>query len=161
MSPATRRLVSVLACAALVAVAILSAVSTSAAWLDTGAALEEAGERAISAPVADPARFLAAGGTRAEASAALQDRLAVAARAAGASLTRVRFGAEDAGDPIRIILEIEAEGGLGELAHFIHAVEAEPPALGVTRMRLATAGDDGRLLLTAQVEARWYPQGSR
>lgn len=161
MTPATRRLVSVSACAGLVAVTILSAVGASGAWMETRTALERTESRALTAPASDPSRFLAAGATRAEASAELQDRLAMAARTAGASLTRVRFGEQDSDDPIRIILEIEAEGGLGQIARFIHAVEAEPPALGVTRMRLASASDNGRLVLTAQVEARRYPQVPR
>ncbi|WBQ10927.1 type II secretion system protein M [Hyphomonadaceae bacterium ML37] len=160
MTPATRRMLSVTACAVIVVAALGSAGATAGAWMGTRAALSATEQRAQSAASADPSRFLASGATRAEASAELQDRLAVAARSAGASLTRVRFSAEDAGEPIRISLEVEAEGGLGELARFIHAVEAAPPAVGVTRMRLASSGEGGRLVLTAQVEARRYPQVS-
>ncbi|MCW5724708.1 MAG: hypothetical protein KIS81_07095 [Maricaulaceae bacterium] len=162
MSPEARRIVALAAAVAVLALAAIAAASAGAGWTRLNAAIASAEGRTGSAPEADPARYLAAGDSRAEASAGLQERLGGAARAAGASLARVRIGAEERTDPSRITLEVEAEGDLGELARFIHAVEAAPPALAVTQMRLSAAGESGdRLRLTARIEARRRPEAVR
>ena len=100
MTPATRRMLSVTACAVIVVAALGSAGATAGAWMGTRAALSATEQRAQSAASADPSRFLASGATRAEASAELQDRLAVAAPVgrriadAGAVLRRGRRRAD-------------------------------------------------------------------
>lgn len=160
MSPDARRALSILGGLVLFLGSIVLLVSATLDWRATGRDIAVAESRENLPPAADPARYLIAGASRAEATADLQGRLSEAARDAGIGLPgSVRFGQEDPDNPLQITIDVSADGDIEGLARFLHALESRLPALIVTRARLVTGDADAQLRLEIRIEARRAPGG--
>lgn len=160
MTPAARRLVALAAGAVLFFGSLGVLVLTALDWRALGQDITLAERRDSLPPAADPARYLITGASRAEATADLQGRLSEAAREAGIGAPgSVRFSAEDSDDPLKITIDVTAEGGMDGLARFLHALESRLPALIVSRARLVPGNEDGQLRLEIRIEARRAPGG--
>jgi len=160
MSPDARRSLSILAGLVLFLGSLVLVVTAVLDWRATGQDIVTAESRENLPPAADPARYLIAGSSRAEATADLQGRLSEAARDAGIGLPgSVRFGQENPDNPLQITIDVTAEGDIEGLARFLHALESRLPALIVTRARLIAGDTDSQLRLEVRIEARRAPGG--
>jgi hypothetical protein len=159
MTPRIRRLLSVASAIAIPLLLLIAFTATFIGWMGVGNDIRQAeAERAV--PIAaDPARYLTPGDNRAVASSNLQTRLNQAARNAGLSTSRVQILPEQAGDPLEMTLEFQAEGDMAELTRLLHALESELPALIVVSVRFAPIRNSDDLQLTATVQARREPGG--
>ena len=104
-------------------------------------------------PAAAPSLYLVEAGSHGAAGAALLARLRNSARVAGVSLERAEPRAADPADPHSVKISAQASGRSRDIAAFLHAIEAKPPALVIERARLDT-DKKGQVSLDILVAAR-------
>ncbi len=100
-----------------------------------------------------PSRYLIEAPSHGAAGAALLARLRQAARQSGVSLQRAEPRAADPADPHSVKIAAQARGQTRDLAAFLYAIEARPPALIVQRARL-DSGKNKQIALDILVAAR-------
>lgn len=104
----------------------------------------------------DPKNWVVPASGHGAAGAALQARLRATARKSDLSLTRVEVEPRDVDDPTLLQLQARAEGSVRAVAQFLHELESTTPVLVIHAARLT--GEDGRLSLDMQVQARTVPE---
>jgi hypothetical protein len=160
MTPDFRRRLSLLA-AGIVLLAVMAGFSISVSgWFRMQSDIDTAISGQAVPPAADPARYLSPGENHAVAGSNLQTRLNEAARQSGLTTGRVNIAPADAGDPLAIVLEFQAEGELENIARLLHSIESTLPALIVEDARLTPLRNSQRLQLTATIRARREPGGA-
>lgn len=157
MSEDTRRLISLTVLGVLVVAVVALSVMAAGHWADLQSRIAVAENRADLPPAADPQRYLIHAGSRGVATADLQSRVTEAARVAGVTMDRRLPQPADQNDALRLIIDVEASGTIGEISAFLHSVESTTPALIVTEASLRPMREAGELRLTATIEARLSP----
>tara|TARA_R110002072_G_scaffold94046_2_gene208179 strand:+ start:2856 stop:3341 length:486 start_codon:yes stop_codon:yes gene_type:complete len=159
MNASTQRALALAAGLVLLTGSIILLALSTMNWTGLTADLEVARAQEGRPPAADPARYLVAGTSRAEATADLQARLSDAASAAGIELSSFRFAPADENSPLHLTVDVEAQGDMIGLGRFLHQVESSLPALIISRTRIAPGSADDRLRLEVRIEAQRSPRG--
>jgi len=157
MTPEIRRLVSLIATALVLFIALVGFAVVLTGWFGIQSSITQAEADQAVPPAADPARYLSPGESHAVAGSNLQTRLNNAARDAGLTTGRVNIAPVDNNDPLAVIVEFQAEGEMEDLARLLHSIESGLPALIVEDVNLTPIRRSGRLQLVATIHARREP----
>jgi len=159
MTPDIRRFLSLSAAGSVLVAVFIGFAVTFTGWLGVQSGIEAAIADQAVPPAADPARYLSPGESHAVAGSNLQTRLNEAARNSGLTTGRVNISPVDAGDPLAVVLEFQAEGEMEDIARLLHGIETSLPALIVENVRLTPLRNSSRLQLIATIRARREPGG--
>lgn len=157
MTPDLQRRLALALAALVPLLLIIGLVLTASGWMQLRQDIAQAEAERVLPPAADPARYLTPGENFAVASSNLQSRVTAAARESGVTASRVQIDPQSSGDPLRMVLDFQAEGDLTDLAELLHRLESGVPALIVEQVRLTPIRRSSELQLSASLRARREP----